>query len=57
MKSVRKFFVENAGVTSVEYALIAGIVSLVVIGGASTAGTSLDARFTDVAGVVSAATP
>lgn len=57
MKSVRKFFVENAGVTSVEYALIAGIVSLVVIGGASTTGTSLDASFTDVAGVVSAATP
>ena len=57
MKTVRKFFVDNSGVTFIEYALIAGIISLVVIGGATTAGTSLDARFNDVGGVLNAATP
>lgn len=57
MEIFRKFLAENKGVTSIEYALIAGIISLVVIGGASTAGTSLDASFSDVAGVVNAATP
>ncbi len=57
MKSVRKTFDDCSGVTSIEYALIAALIGVAIIGGATVAGDSLDAMFTAVGGALQANTP
>ena len=57
MKSVRKAFDDCSGVTSIEYALIAALIGIAIIGGATVAGDSLDAMFTAVGGTLQANTP
>lgn len=39
----------DSGATAIEYALIAGFVSLAIVAGATVVGTSLDAQFLAVA--------
>ncbi len=48
---------DKRGVTAIEYALIAGLVAVVLIGGATTLGTSLSGAFTSVGTAVSTAAP
>ena len=45
-----RFLADDAGVTSIEYALIAGLVGLAVIIGAGALGSKLNATFTTLTG-------
>jgi pilus assembly protein Flp/PilA len=49
MKKLFRLIKDNRGVTALEYALIASLVGLVVIGGVSLLGTNLTAVFSKVA--------
>ncbi len=52
LKKIQSFlsnFVRNEdGVTAIEYALIAALVAVVIIGGATLLGTNLNALFTTI---------
>ena len=51
MKAIIKRFVRNeAGVTAIEYGLIAALIAVVIIGAVTALGTGLSATFTTVAG-------
>jgi pilus assembly protein Flp/PilA len=41
---------DESGVAAIEYALIGGLIALVIIGAAGLVGASLSAKFTAVAG-------
>ena len=45
---VRTFFREEEGVTAIEYALIASLIAIVIVGAVAGVGESLIAIFTDV---------
>ncbi len=45
MAKVRSFLRDKAGATSIEYALIAGFVSLAIIVGATSIGTKLNSHY------------
>jgi pilus assembly protein Flp/PilA len=40
---------DDGGATAIEYALIAGFVSIAIVAGATAVGTSLDGKFASVA--------
>jgi pilus assembly protein Flp/PilA len=48
---------DEAGATAIEYALIAGLVAVVLIGALSIVGTNVSDMFTGVANEVAEATP
>lgn len=49
MKTLMKRFAGNkSGATAIEYGLIAALIAVVIIGGATAVGTSLDATFTGI---------
>jgi pilus assembly protein Flp/PilA len=52
---VKQFLREEDGVTAIEYGLIAALVAVVIIGGATALGTNLNALFNFIAGKVSGA--
>ena len=54
-KLLAQFRKNEDGATAIEYALIAGLIGVVIIAGATTLGNNVSAKFTDVAGKVSAA--
>ena len=47
-KELRRFFADESGATSIEYALIAGGISIVIITAVQAIGTSLNNSFTSV---------
>lgn len=47
---IRDFAREEDGVTAIEYALIASLISLALVGGATTLGGKLDDMFTFISG-------
>lgn len=49
MSLVAKFLKSEDGATAIEYALIAALLSVAIIGGATTLGTNLNQSFDDVA--------
>ena len=49
MKTLKAFWNDEQGVTAIEYGLLAGLIAVVVIGGATLAGTEVNAMFTKVA--------
>ncbi len=49
MKRIKKFLRKEQGVTSIEYALIAVLVALSIIAGATVIGTNLGTIYTGVA--------
>ena len=49
MKFINKFVRDESGATAIEYGLIAGLISIVIIGVLATAGTGLTARFNAIA--------
>lgn len=55
MKSLLKFRRNQDGATAIEYGLIAGLIAIVIIGGAGLAGGSLDGMFTTVSTELDAA--
>ena len=50
MMTIRRFVGSALGATSIEYALIAGFVSILVVVGATAIGTKLSQRFVTVSG-------
>lgn len=49
MTDVMQVIRNESGATAIEYALIASLIAMVIIGAVTLIGTSLDAIFTDVA--------
>ncbi len=45
MSFFRRFWRDHSGATAIEYALIGGFVSIVIVVGATQIGTSLNAKF------------
>jgi pilus assembly protein Flp/PilA len=50
----RRFINDQAGVTAIEYGLIAALIAVVIIAAVKTVGTDLTATFTSVATALSA---
>ncbi len=57
MERILRFLREEEGVTAIEYGLIASLIAVVLIAGATLVGTSLDAIFDDIAGHLTPAAP
>jgi pilus assembly protein Flp/PilA len=49
MKLALRFWSDKSGATAIEYGLLAGLISIVIIGGIKAAGTSLSGIFNQVA--------
>jgi pilus assembly protein Flp/PilA len=52
VKRIKKFVSNESGVTAIEYALIAGLIALVIIAAVSLLGTNLSTVFSNVAASV-----
>ena len=52
-KFLTKFTKEKSGATAIEYALIAGLISVVVITALTTLGGSLESTFTTISNTLS----
>jgi pilus assembly protein Flp/PilA len=48
IRSGVRFLEDDAGATSIEYALIAGMLSIVILAAVTSVGSSLNAKFTEV---------
>ena len=46
---ISSFFKREDGATAIEYAIIAGLIAVVIIGGATILGKNIDTLFTDIA--------
>lgn len=46
---IQRFINDEAGVTAIEYALIASLIAVVIIVGATSVGTNINKTFTDIA--------
>jgi pilus assembly protein Flp/PilA len=46
---VSRFLADEAGATAVEYALLAALIAVVIIGGATALGTQINQKFNDIA--------
>jgi pilus assembly protein Flp/PilA len=58
MTNLLKRFVRNeSGATAIEYGLIAALIALAITAGATTLGTNLGAKFTEISGKLGAAAP
>lgn len=55
VKGIKAFWQEEDGVTAIEYGLIAALIAVVLIAGATLVGTSLNGKFTTISGAVDAA--
>ncbi len=54
-KFIKKFVKNESGATAIEYALIAGLIGVVMITAAGTLGQNVSTRMNNIAGQVSAA--
>lgn len=43
-----RFVADQSGATAIEYGLIAGLISVVIIGAVKTIGTNMNAKFTTI---------
>jgi pilus assembly protein Flp/PilA len=48
VKSIRVFLADQSGATAIEYALIASLIAVAIIGALSTLGTKLSSTFSEV---------
>jgi pilus assembly protein Flp/PilA len=48
MKRVQAFLSDESGVTAIEYALIASLIAVAVIGAVTTVGTNVNKVFTEI---------
>ena len=55
MQMLTKFLLDESGATAIEYALIAAIVSVVIVAGLNVAGPALNRTFTNVGNALNAA--
>jgi pilus assembly protein Flp/PilA len=54
-KFFSRFIRNESGATAVEYGLIAALIGVVIIAGATALGTALNQKFTDIGSTVSSA--
>ena len=54
-KIVTRFIKDESGATAIEYGLIAALIAVVIIGGATALGTKLGATFNNIGNNVSTA--
>jgi pilus assembly protein Flp/PilA len=54
---IARFVKDESGATAIEYGLIAALIALAIITGATAVGTQLAAKFTTVATTLSGTTP
>jgi pilus assembly protein Flp/PilA len=47
---LRNFIADESGATAIEYGLLAALIAVVIIAGASLLGTNLNVLFTNIAG-------
>ena len=47
---VKKFIADESGATAIEYGLLAALIAVVIIAGATALGTNLNTLFTNIAG-------
>jgi pilus assembly protein Flp/PilA len=52
-KAIQQFLRDEEGAAAIEYALLVGLISIMVIGGATLAGTSIQTIFTTISGALS----
>jgi pilus assembly protein Flp/PilA len=52
MDTIRKFFVDETGATSIEYAMIAAGISIAIITAVTSLGSTLNTTFTSVTAAV-----
>lgn len=58
MNKFMKRFAENeSGATAIEYGLIAALISVVIIAGATTVGTNLKAKFVSIGNATATTAP
>ncbi len=50
MKFVQNFLKDESGATAIEYGLIAALIAVAIIGGASSLGNNIGATFNEVSG-------
>ncbi len=50
MTSLKHFLNDESGATAIEYGLIAAFIAVMIIGGVTTLGTTLETLFDDIAG-------
>ena len=56
-KLINRFVKDESGATAIEYGLIAALISVVLIGVLTTLGTSLEAKFQEIADKLAPAAP
>lgn len=54
LEVLKQFVQEEDGVTAIEYGLIAALIGVAIIAGATVLGTNLNALFTYISGLVKA---
>lgn len=52
---MKRFAQDESGATAIEYGLIAALIAVVIIAGATTVGTSLRTKFNSISSAVNAA--
>ena len=57
MNLIKNFLHEEEGVTAIEYGLIAALVAVAIVAGASAVGISLSALFTNIGTCIATADP
>ena len=57
MSIIKKFWSDESGADATEYALLAALVAVGIIGGATTMGASISGLFTGIGDTVAAETP
>ena len=53
IEMMKKFLMEEDGVTAIEYSLIAALIAIIIVGAVTAAGTNLNLLYSDVATKVS----
>jgi pilus assembly protein Flp/PilA len=56
-KFVTRFMKDESGATAIEYGLIASLIAVILIAGATTLGNKLSSTFSGIAGNISATAP
>ncbi|KQW97055.1 hypothetical protein ASC94_09655 [Massilia sp. Root418] len=57
MQAIQKFWLQEDGVTAIEYGLIAALIAVAIIVGVTAVGTKLNTMFTNISTKISGVTP
>ena len=52
MTLLKRFANDDSGATAVEYGLIAGLISVIILGALTKIGTKLNTKFTNISGAL-----